>query len=604
MLFNQILYFLVVLFIYLGFPVFEGHLLGPAADGLLVLLGLAGFGVLASTILGRQPNQAALTRWENRLTALAVALFSADVLFLGLKSLIHRLPGVAELTCLDGLGGLAVFYLYLLQVWLASWSAQRRLGRAASGLGPHLVDQLRWTLPLILPWFLISLAADLSERLIPEGAQPLIKSQIGEPISLAAILILLSLFLPLLVRYSWGCRPLAPGPTRFAILSFLAEQGVKVREILIWPMMGGRLLTAGVMGLISPLRYLLLTPALMERLSEAELRAVLAHEVGHVKYRHLLLYLLFFLGYLVLAFVLSDLVIQWLLGWEAVADRLLAGNGRQTAWMTGLISLPMLLLLVVYFRFIFAYFMRHFERQADSYAARVVGPGPVIAALERIALFSGLSRRAPSWHHFSIAQRIAFLTTQALDPEVARAHQRRLGRALLCYALGLGLVFLAAWPAGLYSSREHVELQLTLRSVDKALGVEAKKAPLHLYRAMILLQLDRPEEATQAFRACLALEPDNPTALNDLAWLYLTGPEELRRPDEALVMAQKAVRLAPHPAFFDTLAEALFTAGRRQEAVSAARMALAMEPENRAYYQGQLEKFNRVSEGSEGAGFP
>ena len=61
-------------------------------------------------------------------------------------------------------------------------------------------------------------------------------------------------------------------------------------------------MTAGVMGLLPRLRYILVTDSLMQALSEEELNAVMAHEVAHVKYKHMLFYVLFLLGYLALSF--------------------------------------------------------------------------------------------------------------------------------------------------------------------------------------------------------------------------------------------------------------------------------------------------------------
>jgi len=67
------------------------------------------------------------------------------------------------------------------------------------------------------------------------------------------------------------------------------------------------MMTAGIMGIVPRYRYILVTDSLLETLSLEELKAVLAHEMGHAKYRHLLFYILFFVGYMVLSFGLSDL---------------------------------------------------------------------------------------------------------------------------------------------------------------------------------------------------------------------------------------------------------------------------------------------------------
>ena len=85
----------------------------------------------------------------------------------------------------------------------------------------------------------------------------------------------------------------------------------------------------------------------------------------------------------------------------------------------------MILSLIIYFRFIMGFFMRHFERQADTYAAITLhDPTPIISSLEKIALLSGKIRDVPSWHHFSIRQRVEFLLKSNENPGLIKRHKR------------------------------------------------------------------------------------------------------------------------------------------------------------------------------------
>ncbi len=69
--------------------------------------------------------------------------------------------------------------------------------------------------------------------------------------------------------------------------------------------------------------------------------------------------------------------------------------------------MPFLILLLLYFRFIFGYFIRNFERQADLYVIKILGSGrALISAFDRIAGTSGESKKKPNWHHFGIGERI------------------------------------------------------------------------------------------------------------------------------------------------------------------------------------------------------
>ena len=71
------------------------------------------------------------------------------------------------------------------------------------------------------------------------------------------------------------------------------------------------------MGLIKQFRYILVTPALLQLLEPFEIDAVIAHEIGHIKQKHLLFYLFFFIGYLILAFSALDFLTYIFIYFEA-----------------------------------------------------------------------------------------------------------------------------------------------------------------------------------------------------------------------------------------------------------------------------------------------
>ena len=599
MFFSYIIQFLVVLFVYLSLPA-AGPPSAPLADAGLILLGLVVYGALCRTVFVRVADQNALARMENRLGWLAVALFSADVYLLDLPGLMKLVPGAGQSSFVDGLCGLGFYYLFMLLLWWGSLVGLRRTGRPELSAGSHLESQLRLTLPLLLPWFLMALVYDLIKLLGPAWLDRWTGSGVGELVLIVVVLAGLTVLVPPLVTKAWGCRPLPAGPARDLAERFLADQGVRVRQILEWPLFGGRLITAGVMGLLPSLRYLMVTPGLIQSVDREEFVAVLAHEAGHLKHRHLFLYLFFFLGYILLAYALGGLSLTWLLGFEPVAGMLLEESSRSGVWFSVLISAPMLLLLVVYFRFVFAYFMRHFERQADAFAAQKVGSGPVRAALWKIALRSGINPRAPSWHHFSITQRVEFLDKLEADPDLYQRHGRRLKKALLGYLVGMIAILGAVSPLGLFQGPEEMNLELALKGLERAVRAAPADPRPHLYQAMILTRLERFPEAVAAYEQTLALVPEEPTALNDLAWLLATGPKELRDPPRALELARRAARIKTEPAVLDTLAEACFVNGLLAEAVRWSKEALALEPQDRAYFEGQVKRFEKAWQEGQG----
>jgi hypothetical protein len=58
-----------------------------------------------------------------------------------------------------------------------------------------------------------------------------------------------------------------------------------------------------------------------------------------------------------------------------------------------------------------------------------------------------------------------------------------------------------------------------------------------------------------------------------------------------------AAALKPEPHVLDTLAESFYVNGFYDKAVAAIKEALVQEPEDRAYYEGQLRKFMEAAGG-------
>jgi tetratricopeptide (TPR) repeat protein len=74
----------------------------------------------------------------------------------------------------------------------------------------------------------------------------------------------------------------------------------------------------------------------------------------------------------------------------------------------------------------------------------------------------------------------------------------------------------------------------------------------------------------QTFRKAHQADPESATHCNNLAWALATAPETLRKCDEALRLAEKAVRLQPRNALFaNTLGIAHYRSGHYREAIAA-----------------------------------
>ncbi|MCD4726387.1 MAG: tetratricopeptide repeat protein, partial [Pirellulales bacterium] len=111
-----------------------------------------------------------------------------------------------------------------------------------------------------------------------------------------------------------------------------------------------------------------------------------------------------------------------------------------------------------------------------------------------------------------------------------------------------------------------------------------------LGQAMLLGALDRHEEAKAKYEVVLKLNPRQPLALNNLAYLL---SEKMHNPAEALPYAEQAKRANPNGTdVLDTLGWVLFQNGRDGEAVGMLLRALEIDRDNFAasYHLGVVHK--------------
>jgi len=586
--YNTIIYLLLVILMLSTKGVPETPPFAPALTGLL----FAAKAMLYAWLVRRgfrraAPLAAGYFAAEQRYSILALLFFGLDVYLLDVKYYLVGLPGAGLLPSLADYGGLALFLSYPLILWSQARPLYGRVFGGAPRLGAFLATNLKVNLAVLLPWLLITLLADLL-ALIPDG--PLAG---GEPLLILFFLLALLLVFPAVIVRLWGCRSLPEGGLRRRIEEFCRQHRIKVNDIMLWPLFEGRMLTAGVIGITGRCRYLLITPALIEALTPEELDAVMAHEIGHIRLYHLPLYLLFFLGFGLLAQFAAYPFLALVLGSETLY-RLVDISGRSPLALFTLISTgSLVLLLVLYFRFLFGFFMRNFERQADLYALESIGrAGPLVTVFEKIARLSGNIRDLPSWHHFSIGQRIDYLLASEREPRLIGRHQ---GKVYLALTLFLGLLITVV--VGLWRLPPDLLEGAPKARFAEALVMEKSRAePDNQLWPRLLGDLlagrQRYSEAMAAYEDSLARDPEQAEVLNNLAWLLLTASDPaMLDAERALALAERAVALQPAPYIIDTLATAYWATGERQQALALAGQAMAADPANRPHYQEQLRRF-------------
>lgn len=603
MIYINFLYFIIAILFFTGAPAAPGRVFTPGQNVLTILILIMGFWhynryKFTQLKLQLRDGEISLEKgkrlYNTRINvhmAIALALFAFEIFIFDLKYLILQIPifGYSEL--FDNGMGLAIFMLHLVIVWywgFRSIGDVLNLGRSARD---YVRSNIKFNLGIVLFWLIFTVVYDVAKLVFPDtGIDYIMSTPVFREVFFGIFLVTLAIFAPVFVTRLWDCEPMPPSELKTKIIAFCRSQGVKFKEIMSWNALNKGLVTAGVMGLVAPFRYLMITPALMELLDDDEIMAVVSHEVGHVKKRHLTLYLVFFMGLIVLAGTLQDLVLDFFLTTPTGLAMVFPGEDIINMGVISLVSIPIILaFFILYFRFVFGYFMRNFERQADGFCFEVgVDPNLMVDSFKKLGAKLGDDGKKSNWHHYNLSQRIDFINKGMADPEVITRHSRKIKKRVVFFVLAL-LLFTAATYKG----------QPNLKRWAAIIEHQLEETPddYRLYAAVgqIYYQLEEWKAAEKAYRYAAGLNDKQPDILNNLAWLLLTSEDEsLRDPERALELAKDATEMAENAQFMDTLAEAYYQNKMYLEAYRAAKRALELASDNRSYFQTQYEKMKKA----------
>jgi len=605
-MFGHFIYFILVLLIYLTYqPRAETYFSGVTSLSCALGLGVL-YLLLTRAIFQRLEKQIRADshfHLEHRFHAailrqsiLAVVLFAIDIYALNLPSFLVHWQVIAWSPTLEAILFLGLFVLYLSVVWYHAYGAYRELYRSDIGRRSYVLSNISFSIPVLLPWLMLSGVADLIAALPIEGLQAAMASTEGQIAYFLFFLVAVAVFGPLMIQKFWRCTPLAPGSDRMRIERLCRRADMRYAEILYWPIFGGKMLTAGVMGLVKRFRYILVTPALLRMLRPEEIEAVIAHEIGHIKKKHLVFYLFFFVGFILLASFTFNLI-RFLSSYSETLFWVLNSGGMTDAsFQSIIVSAVFVAIFLLYFRFVFGYFMRNFERQADCYVYTLFDDArALISTLGKIASVSGQSPDRPNWHHFSIGQRMAYLEKCESDPSWIKRHDRKVRNSIAAFFATLLILGMVGYQFSFGEMGTRTDIEYLNRLIERHPGNPYLYANLgsHYYN------LKNFDLAARVWETSLSLKPDNVLVLNNLAWLYATCESPaVCLPERALQLARGAVDLDDSHFVLDTLAESLYANGMYAEAIQTEKRALqkAAGADEQKMYREQIEKFRKALE--------
>lgn len=461
--------------------------LSHGAIALLSLLPMIGLGAITHTVsvaagramdrsgslraIGLMDRTMALTRWGG------VVLHLVNVLALGWLDVVRAWVG--DLVLVDELIAVAPLLLLMVAGWSSAYNIDRRLREAAllgsidAGVvidsiltrAEFVVMQVRHHLLLVLvPMSLLIAWSEsmvlLANALMDRAAGPSALDRLGAWLAadghaawavtlaqLVGVLLVLGL-LPLAIGWLWDVTPLSDGPMRDRLVALCRASRVRVGRLLVWRTRG-TLVNGAVLGLAVPTRCILLTDALLENLPSSQVEAVMAHEVAHVRRRHMIWLAVAMLASVGLTAALGEYALR-------AAGMLDAGSYQSDRWAIGLSGLSLAAGL-----WVFGFVSRRFEWQADAFAVQTLSrmdpahAGAVMpAAIESMAgaltTVARLNHIPPdkfTWRHGSIRTRLANLLALGGRPVDALPIDRTVRRIkLLCAVGALASIALMIWP--------------------------------------------------------------------------------------------------------------------------------------------------------------
>ena len=184
---------------------------------------------------------------------------------------------------------------------------------------------------------------------------------------------------PYMMQFLWKTKPLTDTILIRKLMELTKRSKMKFRDIAVWQTGDFEITNAAVAGILPRNRRIFITDALLRNFTDEQIETIVAHEIGHIRHRHLLISCFIVFGYL-----LSYTIFYQLVGKPVMS--LLTGYPILSSIVT-------LLFFICYFKVFFNFLSRRFEYQADLYAADLTeNPEGYKTALKNLRSFSSFSK--------------------------------------------------------------------------------------------------------------------------------------------------------------------------------------------------------------------
>lgn len=265
-------------------------------------------------------------------------------------------------------------YLFLFFVFYSSgilfvqsslYRIEKLIRKVSWSLKEHTLHNLKGLALVFIPIILWSLLV----LLLPGGIPAL-------AVSSALFMAALFAVYPFFIMKIYKAKPLNDAVLYSMLERLCQKAGVRFCGIHVLEMSGGKVANAFISGILPFYRHIFITDLLLKKCSHEEIRAILGHEIGHIKKRHIA-------GNWAFAILNPALLLFLLIAIPGLSN------------MQGVVfSVVLFLWNIMYCGFVFGYYSRWCERQADRYAVELTGNREaVISALHALARLNHMPKR-------------------------------------------------------------------------------------------------------------------------------------------------------------------------------------------------------------------
>ena len=240
--------------------------------------------------------------------------------------------------------------LYFFAFYACNFSYHIRL-RNTSSAHRKSMNAVQFLMPFTLPLLIISFFLDLFGDILPNTN---VGYAIGTAVFVAFILATM-IFLPPVIIKAWKCPPLENKDLQERLDAICTKTNFGHAGYRIWTAFEDSI-TAAIIGVVARFRYILFTKKLLETMPLESIEAILAHEIGHNKRKHLWIFPLITLGMI----LTGGLALQGISALEGSTEDV------PPAFWKFAEPVAFIAAMALYFRYVFGFFSRLFERQADS----------------------------------------------------------------------------------------------------------------------------------------------------------------------------------------------------------------------------------------------